>query len=246
MRSDMAALLVERPRVLGHGSLEVKGRRRDWVRRDPDQVPAKEPMSRGRGSKMLNENLSPLRRFLEAQVGKPWDRVYAQICEHVSCDSAVQKHVLEHLDQMVERNPLILRGLAHDPIARGGEHRPLHRHGRWVQFYVCPKSRLLRIATQKRRARKVLDPEVRELGPDRQARRIEGVWYEVTLAPCPEGPAIREAFDVVFHCAVANFPGGTHALGARYGVYRRYAVAKRQLSSREVRKLPPPSIAVES
>jgi hypothetical protein len=191
-------------------------------------------MSRGRGTKMLNENLSPLRRFLETQVGKPWDRVYAQICEHVSCDSAVQKHVLEHLDQMVERNPVILRGVPHDPIARGGELHPLYGHGRWAQFYVCPKSRLLRIAKQKKRARKTPDPDVRELGPDRQARRIDGVWYEVTLAPIPDG----RAFDVVFRCEVSRFPGGFYELGARYGAYRRYAVAKRQMGSREVRRLP--------
>lgn len=31
------------------------------------------------GSKVLNENLTPLRRYLERQVGRPWNKVYSEI-----------------------------------------------------------------------------------------------------------------------------------------------------------------------
>ena len=45
-----------------------------------DDMPTHEGMRRGhalRGDrKELNENLTPLRCFLESQVGRPWDKVY--------------------------------------------------------------------------------------------------------------------------------------------------------------------------
>ena len=73
MRDDMAQVIVERPRLRG-GSTR-KGRTGDW-----DAMPSREGMRRPhvlRGDpKPLNENLSPLRRFLERQVGRPWDKVY--------------------------------------------------------------------------------------------------------------------------------------------------------------------------
>src|SRR5438309_9686382 len=31
------------------------------------------------GEKWLNENLAPLRRYLESNVGRPWSKVYAEI-----------------------------------------------------------------------------------------------------------------------------------------------------------------------
>ena len=76
MRDDMAQVIVERPRLRG-GSTR-KGRTTDW-----DAMPSREGMRRPhvlRGDpKSLNENLSPLRRYLERQVGRPWDKVYPKL-----------------------------------------------------------------------------------------------------------------------------------------------------------------------
>ena len=95
MRDDMARVIVERPRVRPHNNR--KGRR--WALED---LPSHEGMRRAaalRGDrKELNENLAPLRRYLEGQVGRPWDKVYAEIAARLRVDIPGSRH-----------NPKILR-----------------------------------------------------------------------------------------------------------------------------------------
>jgi len=52
--------------------------------------------------KDLNENLSPLRRFLHSRLGHRWDDVYSEICEHINVNSTVQQHVLGHIEDFIE------------------------------------------------------------------------------------------------------------------------------------------------
>jgi hypothetical protein len=94
----MAKVIVERPRIGGHG--RRKGRDQPL-----DALPTKEGMKRGHGDhKMLNENLQPLRRYLHKQVGRPWNKVYADLSKHVRVDNPVQQHVRDHVWQEVERH----------------------------------------------------------------------------------------------------------------------------------------------
>lgn len=51
--------------------------------------------------KQLNENLTPLKRFLRAQVGRPWDKVYSEINEHVKVKNTVQAHIRQHIDNFI-------------------------------------------------------------------------------------------------------------------------------------------------
>jgi hypothetical protein len=102
MRKDMARVIVERPRIFDYAPR--KGRRVPF-----DQLPAKQGMRRPyeerRIAKSLNENLAPLRRYLERQVGRPWDKVYSEICERLRVTSTVQQHVREHLRDFVALHP---------------------------------------------------------------------------------------------------------------------------------------------
>ena len=88
MRDDMARVIVERPRIPDRGAR----RKRRPV--PLDQLPAQEGMRRPHirfwGGKQLNENLAPLRRYLERQVGRPWDKIYSDIVAHLRVDSTVQ------------------------------------------------------------------------------------------------------------------------------------------------------------
>src|SRR5262245_48863884 len=106
MRADMGKVLVERPRVRAGFVQGRTGRRyAKSVRRglaSEDSSPAREGIKRryhGGASRMkfFNEHLSPLRRFVDANVGRPWDKVYAEICQHVDRGNVVQKHILTHL-----------------------------------------------------------------------------------------------------------------------------------------------------
>jgi len=182
MRDDMARVIVERPRIPDH-SARRKGRSVPF-----DQLPAQEGMRRPHirfwGGKQLNENLAPLRRYLERQVGRPWDKIYSDIAAHLRVDSTVQQHVRDHLQDFVAITPRRLSGWR-------------HRHsGLWWQpFYVDPASGLLKRTDrlpeakshrQTRRQHRPAAPERIPLAEDRELRRIDGIWYEVRLAPLPE------------------------------------------------------------
>lgn len=247
MRSDMFEVIIERPRLGGSRSYLAKGRRGEIARLHPDLAPSQEPMSIGRGSKHLNENLAPLRRFLERSVGRPWDAVRSEICAHLAMRSAVQKHVLDHVKDMVETNAVMIDGRPHYPTGEGprrDRYRPIRGYRSW-RFYVCPKTGLLKAAPdggprQKKKKYPSDREDVRPLGEMREARRIDGVWYLVTLAEVPKAPgAVRECYDVVLRARLSEpgLFGWNSALHETYGAFDRYAVSKRQLSKRELQAL---------
>jgi hypothetical protein len=102
MRADMAKVIVERPRKKGGAWRKPKGYQRR-LSRYGDDPPGREGI-RGcwaGGRKMLNEHLGPLRRYLDKQVGRPWDRVFSEICRHIDRNSAVQDHVRDHVADYV-------------------------------------------------------------------------------------------------------------------------------------------------
>ncbi len=129
MRADMARVIVERPRIP-----DPNPRRGRAV--PLDDLPKQQGMRRpyAPNGKALNENLNPLRRYLEKQVGRPWDKVYAEISAHLRPTSAVQQHVRDHLHDFVAVKP---RRLANQLRQRRGSdlwHQP---------FYVHPRTGLL-------------------------------------------------------------------------------------------------------
>jgi hypothetical protein len=140
----MFKVIVERPRMRlpkRNGSHYPRGTLKNaW--RELEDAPRHEGMGRGYGYKWLNENLAPLRRFLHSRIGRPWDKVYSEICKHVSLDSAVKKHILEHLDQFVVRKVREIDGRLQgiDTYGRPFELPPTSRRTR---LYVCPRTGLL-------------------------------------------------------------------------------------------------------
>jgi hypothetical protein len=151
MRKDMFEVIIERPRLGGYDRTTYR-RRREKTERAFDRAPTKIGMRREMRSKDLNENLAPLRRFLRRRTGKPWNKVHSEMYAVLSMSSAVQKHVIDHVKQYVEENPLMIDGVPHEPTAIDGKYYPLRWHERWPRFYVCPKTGLLREARPKKKA----------------------------------------------------------------------------------------------
>ena len=91
-----------------------------------EEQPKREGMKvRGGGGKSLNEHLGPLRRYLQGQVGKAWDKIFADVCRYLDRNSPVQDHVRDHLEDYVVRCVMVQGGkLCH---ASGyGVGRPLY------------------------------------------------------------------------------------------------------------------------
>lgn len=151
MREDMFEIIIERPRW--DSGRPPKGRRGERLRQQ--DAPLREPMSISRGSKCLNENLAPLRRFLMRRVGQPWDAVRSEICARIAPRSAVQQHVLVHVREMVEEHPVFFDGRPYHPGGRGSGREAYQAIGysRWRGFYVCPVTRTLRVGPSPRKRR---------------------------------------------------------------------------------------------
>jgi hypothetical protein len=188
MRSDMDKVLVERPRL--------GGKRTRTGRREPlDVAPLREginPKTRT-DRKSLNENLSPLKKYLLSQVGRPWDKVYSEIRKNISMDNVVQRHITEHLFQYVKKNVRIeedgkIFEATTSRYASKFEMSP-------GEMYVCPKSGILKKVRARRRVK--VKPKVTRLRldskrmavlkklEDRSGKEIGEAWFEVVLAPIP-------------------------------------------------------------
>lgn len=208
MRPDMHHLLVER----GHAGRSWSYKPQGWSKRcrfrneEDDQIESHLPL---RHRPQFSENLSPLYRFLEAQVGRPWDKVYAEVRENVDADSAVQYHILQHLYDRIA----VSVWREDDGVlwfqSRWGRSRPLSVS--WgIRLYVCPDSGLIR---RVKRRRDQVEPEkppdhLAANGPDHEYRELAGQWYEVWWGTINQN-----------------------------GTWIRAIVQKRQLGYKELRKL---------
>lgn len=155
MRRDMAKVLVERPRFGSSLPSKKKGYRRSIQKMAVEELPRREPMpGRWRGrQRELNEHLGPLRKFLRKNIGRPWNKIHQELCEHISFNNAVQKHVLVHLGEYVAFHVECVQGVL--MCADGGRHWALSVD----QLYVCPKTGVLKsVQPARRRGRRSRRP----------------------------------------------------------------------------------------
>jgi hypothetical protein len=97
MRPDMHKVIVERPRFGGRDARQ--GRKP----RDLETLPLKLGMRRPYGyyGKELNDFLSPLRRYLRKQAGRPWNKVYSEICVGLKAGHPLHDHLKRHALELV-------------------------------------------------------------------------------------------------------------------------------------------------
>jgi hypothetical protein len=186
----MAKVIVERPRYGSRMRGEGKGYRRALRRMPLDEQPKREAIRRSaRGSsKSLNEHLGPLRRYLRKQVGRPWNKVFAEICAHISRDSAVQDHVRDHVFDYVTVNVHEIDGVPYEITGWGGL---LPLHGSWyhAHMYVCPRTGILKLVKPSGRGKKHYraTPELRvPIDHELTFVRKLGIWYRVRFEPFPK------------------------------------------------------------
>lgn len=245
MRSDMAKVIVERPRKKGWASHKPKGYQRRLRRYGEDGPPQREGIqARWQGrTKYLNEHLGPLRRYLDSQVGRPWDKVFSEICAHIDRNSAVQDHVRDHVEEYVTVHVVLIDGIPCNGEGGWRYGEPLHEM-RWRPWYVCPRTGLLRrvkVRARKRQRRTPPSPpRYIPVGKSSQCRLMDGAWHLVTLKPFPALPAHHARchdVDVLFNKPVASITPAEAR--QQYGA-EVYVVAKRRLAKRELRQYPIP------
>lgn len=231
MRADMDKVIVERPR---HGSRErsrKKGYRKYLQSIPVEELPRNEPMlGRWHGhGKWLNEHLGPMRRFLRSNVGRPWNKVHQELCEHVSFANAVQSHVLDHIYDYVnihvdvrDASRVFLRHFHHH---WGGNRRQLNDG----EMYVCPKTGILRVVRCNRRRPQ---PTKAWGGAFTQYLFRDNAWWEVSLRKRPDDPG--DLWDVWLECDVAKL---TEQDCIKVYGGKLIAVSKRPLKREETKQL---------
>lgn len=242
MRADMAKVIVERPRKKGCAWDKPKGYRRRLMGYGEDGPPAREGIKACWGrTKYLNEHLGPLRRYLDKQVGRPWDKIFSEICTHIDRNSAVQDHVRDHVEQYVLRHVFLSDGVPCIGRPGWGYGRPLHETG--YGWYVCPRTGLLRRNQRSGRKRKPKVPEpprfVR-VDAETQCRLLGEAWHLVTLRRLPVPSAARPPLhecDVLLNRPVRHI---TSEEAVQYYGAAVYAVACRRLARRELGQYPIP------
>jgi hypothetical protein len=243
MRPDMAKVIVERPRIGSRIRGTPKGYCRAIQRMADDGPPRCEGMKRRHkhNIKYLSEHLGPLRRYLDAQVGRPWDKVFSEICAHIDRSSAVQDHVRDHVADYVVTHVVLIDGVACSGDGDRNYGVPLSRI-RWGSWYVCPRTGILRrIKTPVRSRRSVPKPDNRprfvRVSDTLQCRLIDGAWHLLSLKRLPlvrEGRAERDVF-LDREIATIDFAMARKHYGADV-----YAAGKRRLARRELTHFPIP------
>jgi hypothetical protein len=153
MHSDMAKVIVERSRRGWNGGHKKS-------KHELDVLPTKEGMRRGIiGEKYLNENLSPLCRFLVSQIGRPWSKVYK--------DGELEQ---PHGWRWRWGRQALYVDPRDDILKRTTSEREWRRRA---------LQRRQESARKKAHADKIVVDAMKELV------RINGVWYAVDYAPLP-------------------------------------------------------------
>jgi hypothetical protein len=242
MRKDMSKVIVERPRR-GRAWASEKRPGRSAIVEDDDG----EPLRAGRGgrapkrtkplkTKGLNENLAPLRRYLGKQVGRPWNKVFSEISEHLKPTSTVQQHVRDHIDDFVAVQTRMRAGKVVITGKWGGE-RALEEDYR--RHFVHPRTGLLkdnphyrswskRVRDKRAAAAAERDARMRVIDAKTQLHKLkDDVWWEVKLGKLGRGLEP----DVVLAARLSDMP--PEKLYARPGAR---AIAKRQLSKADKKR----------
>jgi hypothetical protein len=193
MREDMFKVIVERPRLVNSNGYSRDGRKF----RNNEEAPARLGMTRGYTNrpKWLNENLAPLRRYLEKQVNRPWDKVYSEIRATIDPRSTIKQHILQHIDDFVAINTHWMQTPNGGKVVIRGCNWPrkdvLLEETR-IKLYVHPRTGILMRnrhyashgARKERMRQTQRERELavrRDIDEHRQLRCIDGHWYDVTL-----------------------------------------------------------------
>ncbi len=235
MRPDFPQLLCERPRG---GRYHFFKNRREKPRYPTDDLPKQAGIKpRNVSHKHLGEYLSPLRRFLLKQVGRPWNKVKSEIGQICPRQNPVLEHVYTHLDGFIETKVQIIDGKPYE-LYPGG-YQPVEARGTWrTGLYVDPRDGIIKRAKQNPRLPPKREQEKRFEFINATTgiyRTDEGIWFEIKFGVPPDQKPVHQT-------DVWRYRDPLWSLTQEMAYYRisppqgMNIIGKRQLSKAELRK----------
>lgn len=206
MRPDFNKQLTERER-LGHDMKfhQVRGVKRNRFF-DEDGVGGKVSIHYHRkqsvvDKKMFNENLNPLRSFIQRNVGRPWNKVFSEIAQSFDRRKVINQHIFEHLLEFVETNVRVVNGKP-CTLSRFLIRRTANYEERWtpiektrVKWYVDPLNGILKANEVKSAKARRLEQQKKDeqealrvfrvLDTNHNLFFVDGGWFIYTLSDLP-------------------------------------------------------------
>src|SRR5580704_9016317 len=193
MRSDMHKVIVERPRMLRSKwknrktALRLSETQRAQAIGDAEDYDSgRSRASSARHEKYLNENLAPLKRYLMGQAGRPWDKVYSEICRTIDTRSAIGLHVLQHVEDFIAVDTFLENG------------KVCERNRRWFMqargLYVHPVTGIIRRAKRRRFQSERAELSLLAVSETLEFEKIDGLWFQMEYRMCsPEESVMHGA-----------------------------------------------------
>lgn len=200
MRKDFHKVVTERPRV----KYIVKNNRSDKRTYDHiDDVPpgGKVSIRRPYRSNSFNfsDHISPLRRFIEKQIGRKWDDVFSEISKQFPSGGVLNDHIRGHVWDFISHNTSMgPNGVVLDHGGKwGGSVRPVSPN----EIYVHPETgmvcRMPSDVPSRKKRRLEREARIRNtvVALSKKARllKIKGCWYYVDLEDIPNTFVTRPA-----------------------------------------------------
>jgi hypothetical protein len=253
MREDMYKVIVERPRRGKEGDAFAARLRNDF------DGPTRLGMRAGYGFRSLNENLAPLLRYLHAQIGRPWNKVFSEICAGIDRRNTVQQHIHQHIRDVIAIEVDVREGQLVDIAPRWRMFEP--ESGMSQELYVDPRTGLIRLNCNyriwghplaERRMRDLAEIAMRRRVVDERTLllKLNGLWFRVEVDVRPKERIVEtvvngkphrrttseSSYDVVQRRRISRAISADHRQCEHlYGSGDLYAVSRRQSSEREIR-----------
>ncbi|MBW4472344.1 MAG: hypothetical protein KME45_18365 [Stenomitos rutilans HA7619-LM2] len=178
-------------------------------------------------SKYLSDHLGPLRRFLRSKVGQPWNDVYSELCQRLDGSTMAGQHVLDHVQDYVERHVELINGI---PCQKSRRQYRLTQGYRF-KLYVHPETGILCDPAESSLT-SIADPPPKpkwqtdtiNLDAYHQYHKLDDIWYLITYQ---EIPATESVFDILYRVTVTR--------GQKGFSDRLYAASKHQCNKREIK-----------
>ncbi len=241
MRSDMGQLIHDCGKAgQEHRQRGGKGRFKE-KNRDPEFAPIWEPIGpRRRPRKYSGFNIRPLARYLEKQVGRPWDDVWAELRPTLSTYGELTEHVRNRVFWLVRLHAREIDGKVYKAVheCRGSRHWDEISGRRGDRLYVADDG-ILRMVEPKRRQKTAPEANLDRvvLEPLVELHRVDGIWYRFRLTKKPKYPTFQ---DDPAWWGIFNYDMTTGSIWP-YDPSLRVR-SKHQLSRREIRRLVPDAL----
>ncbi len=231
----MARVLIERPRGgdrFGYRRQRTRNRRanlEDAHRREAQR------------DKSQSDLFGPLRRFLRTNVGRPWNKVFAEICRHARLENVTQQHLRRHVEDFVAIHVVEMNGVLHHQHRRGSEFLPLKND----QLYVCSETGLLRVhqktpddvtcmtARTRARTRDGLDEFLHGWRViTAQFHKIGGKWFFVEVLPVGKGSDRR--YDALLRRVLSEIDEAERTATYRFDAYATSVRPTTKMEQKEI------------